>query len=83
LDQTGWLLAAADFAVLGDDRVGFALPLPDAVAVRELTERLPAAGLWPPELPAEVRAEAAAGLIRRAGPDRVLPIPLRRLVARR
>lgn len=83
LDRAGWLLAAADFAVLGDDRAGFALPLPDADAVSELTERLPAAGLWPPALPAGVRAQVAAGLARRTGPHRVLPIPLRRLVARR
>ncbi|HXV93811.1 MAG TPA: methyltransferase domain-containing protein, partial [Pseudonocardia sp.] len=31
-DQAGWLLAAADFAVVGDDRADFALPLPDAAA---------------------------------------------------
>jgi SAM-dependent methyltransferase len=83
LDRAGWLLAAADFAVLGDDRVPFALPIPDAAAALELAECLPAARLWPPDLATDVRASAAAGLARRAGPDRVLPIPLRRLVARR
>jgi SAM-dependent methyltransferase len=83
LDRTGWLLAAADFAVLGDDRVSFSLPLPDAEAAHELVEALPRAGLWPPDLPADIRARATAGLTRLAGPGRVLPIPLRRLVARR
>jgi SAM-dependent methyltransferase len=83
LDRAGWLLAAADFAVLGDDRVGFTLPLPDADAARDLVDELPRAGLWPPNLPAEVRTRVLAGLTRRAGPGRVLPLPLRRLVARR
>ena len=83
LDRAGWLLAAADFAVLGDDRVGFTLPLPDADAARDLVDQLPRAGLWPPDLPAEVRTRVLDGLTRRAGPGRVLPLPLRRLVARR
>lgn len=83
LDRTGWLLAAADFAVLGDDRVAFSLPLPDAAAARDLVAALPAAGLWPPELPDEVRRRAQTALVRSAGPGRVFPLPLRRLVARR
>ncbi len=83
LDRAGWLLAAADFALVGDDRVSFALPLPDAGAARELVEQLPRAGLWPPELPEDVRERATHSLTRLAGPGRVLPIPLRRLVARR
>jgi SAM-dependent methyltransferase len=83
LDGAGWLLTGADFAVLGDDRVSFTLPVPDAAAAHALVEQLPAAGLWPPDLPDAVRAEVAAGLARRAGPQRVLPVPLRRLVARR
>ncbi|WP_219418422.1 class I SAM-dependent methyltransferase [Pseudonocardia nigra] len=83
LDRVGWLLAAADFAVLGDDRVPFALPLPDAAAANALVADLPRAGIWPPGLPSAVRDRVAAGLARRAGPDRVLPVPLRRLVARR
>jgi len=83
LDHTGWLLAAADFSVMGDDRVAFALPIPDAAAALALAERLPAARLWPPDLPEDVRAGVAARLARRAGPDRVLPVPIRRLVARR
>jgi SAM-dependent methyltransferase len=83
LDRTGWLLAAADFSVLSDDRVSFALPLPDAEAAHALVADLPRAGLWPPDLPAAVRARATAALARRAGPGRTLPLPLRRLVARR
>ena len=42
LDSAGWLLAAADFAVLGDDRVAFTLPLPDAEAARAIVDELPA-----------------------------------------
>jgi SAM-dependent methyltransferase len=83
LDQAGWLLAAADFAVLGDDRGAFTLPLPDAAAAHALVSDLSRAGWWPPDLPADVRERVAAGLARRAGPSRVLPVPLRRLVARR
>jgi hypothetical protein len=63
--------------------VAFTLPLPDADAARDLVDELPRAGLWPPDLPAEVRSRALDGLIRRAGPGRVLPLPLRRVVARR
>jgi SAM-dependent methyltransferase len=83
LDRAGWLLAAADFAVLGDDRGAFALPLPDAATAQALVADLPRTGWWPPDLPADVRQRVAAGLARRAGPGRVLPVPLRRLVARR
>lgn len=79
LDRAGWLLAAADFAVLGDDRRSFTLPLPDAAAAHELAVQLPRAGLWPPEIAADVPERLAA----RAGAGRVLPVPLRRLVARR
>jgi SAM-dependent methyltransferase len=83
LDSAGWLLAAADFAVLGDDRAAFTLPLSDADAARTLVTDLSSAGWWPPGLPAAVRERVAAGLARRAGPGRTLPVPLRRLVARR
>lgn len=82
LDGASWLLAAADFAVLGDDRVPFTLPLPDADAARRAVEDLPAAGLWP-DLPGAVRAAMVAALAARAGPGCLLPVPLRRLVARR
>lgn len=83
LDRASWLLAAADFAVLDDDRVPFALPVPDAAAAHDVVTRLPQAGVWPPDLPVPVRDRVETGLARRAGPNRVLPIPLRRLVARR
>jgi SAM-dependent methyltransferase len=83
LDNAGWLLAAADFAVLGDDRGAFALPVPDAAAAHALVSDLPLAGWWPPQLAADVRERVGAGLSQRAGPGRVLPVPLRRLVARR
>lgn len=83
LDGVGWLLAAADFAVLGDDRVPFVLPLPDAAAAARAVATLPGAGLWPAGLSAEVRAGLAVELSRRAGPGGALPVPLRRLVARR
>lgn len=83
LDGAGWLLAAADFAVMGDDRVPFAVPLPDATTVLTTVADLPEAGLWPPDLPVHVSAQIADELTRRAGPGRVLPVPVRRLVARR
>jgi len=83
LDSAGWLLAAADFAVLGDDRVPFAVPLSDAAIAINAVADLPEAGLWPPDLPADVRTRLADQLARRAGPGQVLPVPMRRLVARR
>lgn len=82
LDDMGWLLTAADFAVLGDDRLPYALPLPDAAAAHRAVDLLPAAGLWP-DIDAGDRARLADALARRAGPGRRLPVPLRRLVARR
>ncbi|MGH3568645.1 MAG: class I SAM-dependent methyltransferase [Pseudonocardia sp.] len=83
LDGAGWLLAAADFAVLGDDRARFALPIPDAETAARAVTDLTVAGIWPPGLPATVRAHLAQELGRRAGSGQVLPIPLRRLTARR
>ncbi|GAA3225084.1 hypothetical protein GCM10017691_13660 [Pseudonocardia petroleophila] len=82
LDDAAWLLTAADFAVLADDRVPFALPLPDVDAARRAVDDLPAAGLWP-DLAPDVRTALAAELTHRAGPGARLPVPLRRLVARR
>lgn len=83
LDHLGWLFAAADFAVMGDDRVPFAVPLPDPAAAHRLVVDLPDAGIWPPDAAPEARVKVAEALSRRAGPTRVLPVPLRRLVARR
>jgi SAM-dependent methyltransferase len=82
LDRAGWLLAAADFAVLTDERRTFALPLPDAGAARAAVDALPAAAVWPDLEPAP-RTRLAEALAHRAGPGRHLPVPLRRLVARR
>lgn len=83
LDRAGWLLTAADFAVLTDDRAAFTVPLPDGPTARSLVTDLPRAGLWPPDLPADVRDKVVDALVRRAGPGRRLPVPMRRLVARR
>ncbi len=83
LDTVSWLLTAADFAVLGDDRVPFSLPLPDTEAADRAVTELPAAGLWPPALTSAHRTALQAALRERAGPGRRLPVPLRRLVARR
>jgi SAM-dependent methyltransferase len=82
LDRAGWLLAAADFAVLADERRAYALPLPDADAARAAPDALTAAGLWP-ELQPAVRTRVGDALAHRTGPGRLLPVPLRRLVARR
>lgn len=79
LDRAGWLLAAADFAVLSDDRRSFTLPLPDADAARTLAAELPVAGFWPSQVADDLPKRLAA----RAARGRVLPVPLRRLVARR
>lgn len=83
LDLAGWLLTAADFGVLGDDRVSFTVPLPDPGVAYALVSDLPRAGLWPPGMSTEVRVDLAERLGARAGPGRRLPVPLRRLVARR
>jgi SAM-dependent methyltransferase len=79
LDQAGWLLAAADFAVLADDRAAFTLPLPDDAAAEALAWALPRAGVWPEPAPPNLHAR----LSRLAGPGRLLPVPMRRLIARR
>ncbi len=82
-DRLGWILAAADFAVLGDDRVTFWLPLPDVPSADALVDGLVAGLLWPSGVPAE-RVQRAKDVMRgRVGPDRHMPIPLRRVVARR
>jgi SAM-dependent methyltransferase len=83
LDRAGWLLHAADFAVLADERVPFVLPLPDADAAAQLVDELPRCGLWPSGLGADVLATLRRRLVARAGPGQVLPVPMRRLVARR
>ena len=82
LDAVGWLLVAADFAVLGDDRAPYALPVPDVDSARRAVDLLPDAGLWP-DLDGAARTALADRIARRAGPGAHLPVPLRRLVARR
>jgi len=82
LDNAGWLLAAADFAVLADDRLPFTVPMPDPASALDVVTDLSAAGLWP-DLPPAVRAHLARELSRRDRPGQVLPVPMRRLVARR
>ncbi|WP_051343066.1 methyltransferase domain-containing protein [Pseudonocardia spinosispora] len=82
-DHLGWLLTAADFAVLADQRRTFWLPVEARDAVPEIVSGLVAAGVWPPGLPAVRLERATAALERFAGPRRRLPIPLRLLVSRR
>lgn len=82
IDHPDWLAAAADFAVLGDDRLVFTMtgdtgPHPHGAVV----DRLCTAGLHPPELPTDVRGRVAAHHAARAG--RPMRVGLRRLVARR
>jgi len=83
LDHLSWILMSADFAVMADERVRFHLPLPDPAAAHRLVADLPAAGVWPPGLDADDRAALFDGLADLAGPDRVLPVPMRRVIARR
>ncbi|MGI8798564.1 MAG: class I SAM-dependent methyltransferase [Pseudonocardia sp.] len=82
-DHLGWILAAADFAVLGDDRATFWLPLPDEPSAGAFVDGLLAGSLWPPGVPAERATRARQLIQRRSGPGRQMPLPLRRLVARR
>lgn len=82
LDSLGWLLHAADFAVPADDRVVLSLPLDDAAEALRLVDDLPAAGIWP-DLTESDRRSVVSGLVRLAGPQARLPIPVRRVVGRR
>lgn len=83
LDHAGWLLQAADFAVLGDDRMSFALPLPGGPEAHRLVAALARSDLWPRNVPDAVLADVAGRLAGAGGTGRVLRVPLRRLVARR
>lgn len=77
VDHPDWLLAAADFAVMGHDQVVFAAP--DAIQdPGGHVDELCAAGLLPAALTAELRAGLAAQRAVQAG-----RVSLRRLVARR
>lgn len=82
-DQLAWLFAAADFALLADQRRTFWLPVsdpPDAVAA---VAGLVPAGIWPPDLEPERLRHAEALLVSHARPGRRLPVPVRMLVGRR
>jgi SAM-dependent methyltransferase len=79
LDGMGWLLTSADFAVIGDDRIRFALTRDGAEAPDAVVDLLGAAGVWPPALPQGIRDGARSHVLREAP----LPVALRRLVARR
>jgi SAM-dependent methyltransferase len=82
-DHLHWLFAAADFAVLTDQRRTFRLPLPDPPAAGRAVDALVDGGFWPRGLdPARLDA-ARRALADRAGDDRSLPLRLRLLVARR
>lgn len=77
VDHPDWLLAAADFAVMGDDRLVFRGP-PESADPAGHVDELSAAGLLPRSLPDDVRGELAA-----QRPVRERRVSLRRLVARR
>jgi SAM-dependent methyltransferase len=82
-DSLGWLLAAADFAVILEQRRTFRLPVPDGESAGRVVDGLVAAGVWAPDLgPARLSA-ARRALTRYAAPGRTLPVALRLLVARR
>ncbi|HEX4250105.1 MAG TPA: hypothetical protein VH008_19730 [Pseudonocardia sp.] len=82
-DQLTWLFAAADFAVLADQRRVFWVPIPDRVAAEDAVAALVPAGIWPPDVPADRVRRAAEELARQAAPGRRLPIALRMVVGRR
>jgi hypothetical protein len=82
-DHLGWLLAAADFALLADQRQIFWMPIPDDPSARALVSGLAVAGIWPPNLTPDQLCRAGDTLARQAGPGRRLPIPLRLVVGRR
>lgn len=82
-DRAGWLLAAADFGLLTDDRRTFWVPLPDGRGAARFVDGLPVAGVWPPDCEEATLRRAKERLVRYARPGRRVPIPLRRIVARR
>jgi hypothetical protein len=77
VDHPDWLLTAADFAVMGDDRVVFQAPAVSESPAAHV-DALCAAGLLPHSLPADVRGDLARQRTVRDG-----RVALRRLVARR
>ncbi|MEJ3656004.1 class I SAM-dependent methyltransferase [Actinomycetes bacterium KLBMP 9759] len=77
LDRAGWLLTAEDFALLSDDRELFLYPPGPQYDPVADTMALSAAGVWPPSPAADVPVHLA----RRVGQP--IPVPMRRIVARR
>lgn len=77
VDHPDWLLTAADFAVMGDDRVTFHDPDASGNPAAHV-DVLCDAGLLPGSLPEDLRADLATRPAVREG-----RVPLRRLVARR
>jgi SAM-dependent methyltransferase len=82
-DHVGWLVTAADFAVLVEQRRLFWLALSDQADAQDTLTALMAVGVLPADIPAEPRQRAIAALAGQAGPGRGFPIPLRLLVGRR
>jgi SAM-dependent methyltransferase len=82
-DLLHWLLVAADFAVMVDQRRTFWLPVPDGESAVHVIDGLVESGIWPPDVEPERLGQARQALARFAAPGRALPIPLRLLVARR
>jgi SAM-dependent methyltransferase len=82
-NHPNWLFAAADFALLLDQRRQFWLPLPDGRSAGALLTGLIVAGILPPSIPERRLAAANAALVRLAAPGRRIPIPLRLVVGRR
>jgi SAM-dependent methyltransferase len=82
-DHLSWLLTAADFAVLVDQRRTFWIPIPDPDGAARAVAALVPAGVWPPDVEPDRLRRAVDGLARHAAPGRRLPIPLRLLVGRR
>jgi SAM-dependent methyltransferase len=76
VEHPEWLASSADFAVLADDRLSFRLTDGGAEPVADVAE-LCAAGVYPPDLPAETRADLAAHR------SAARTVRLRRIVARR
>ena len=76
MEHPEWLASSADFAVLADDRLDFTLDDASEDRAADIST-LCAAGVYPPDLPAQVRSGLAA---HRSAARRVR---LRRIVARR
>ena len=82
-DHLSWLFAAADFALMADQRRTFWLPVPDPPHAVAAVAGLVPAGVWPPTLEPERLRRAEALLVGHARPGRRLPVPVRMLVGRR